>query len=171
MGGQFFQGNFFPVVAMDVLEDLLDQAVVFSGTGLPGRLSGVQDAGKDEDELEKKKVLLDILGKAVGSRLEQPFHQSADLGQFLVGQLDGLGRGPEQGFQIGIGRGKLFQDSQRKPDGIAVGGFIGTAETVMDFKRMDQEETAHLQRIFLFLQEEITNIVQADVNFQLVMGY
>ena len=34
---------------------------------------------------------------------------------------------------------------------------------------MDQEETAHLQRIFLFLQEEITNIVQADVNFQLVM--
>ena len=169
VGGQVFQGNLFPVVAVDVLEDLLDQAVVFSGTGLSGRSSCLQDPGNDQDEVEQEQILLDVLAIGIRSRLKQGLHQTADLGQFLVGQLDGLWGGLEQGFQIRLLRGQPFQDGKGKPDGIPAGGFVGTAETVVDFKGVDQEQAAYIQRILLFLEKKITDIVQTDVNFQLVM--
>lgn len=169
VGGQVFQGNLFPVVTVDVLEDLLDQAVVFSGTRLPGRASCLEDPGNDQDEVEQEEILLDVLAIGIRSRLKQGLHQAADLGQFLVGKLDGLRSGLEQGFQVGLRRGQPFQDGKGKTDGIAAGGFVGTAETVVDFKGVDQEQAAYIQRILLFLEKKVTDIVQTDVNFQLVM--
>ena len=119
--------------------------------------------------MEQEEVLLDVLAIGIRSRLKQRLHQTADLGQFLVGQLDGLWGGLEQGFQIRLLRGQPFQDGKGKPDGIPAGGFVGTAETVVDFKGVDQEQAAYIQRILLFLEKKITDIVQTDVNFQLVM--